>query len=610
MCGLAGMISRTAPVEERMILQATTCLRHRGPSAEGTWINEGRNIALGHRRLSIIDLSEAAAQPMSFKGRYHIIHNGEIYNHIELRKELQAKNYHFHSRSDTEVILAAFDAWGVDCMQRLEGMFAFIIWDEEEQKLFAARDRFGEKPLFYHYHQDGLLLASEQKSLWQMGAGKKVNPRMLYNFLTIGYTSNPSDPGETFFEQVQQLPAASYLEYSLSNHELSVSRYWQIFPSVDQSISEQEAISRFSSLFADSISKRLRSDVPVGTSLSGGIDSSSIVLFCDGHTYSHACFTAAFPGFEKNELEHARSIAGQFGLQHHVVEVRKEEIVPLMEKTMQHQEEPFGSGSVLAQFKVYEAAKLSGITVLLDGQGADEVLAGYHRYYRWYWQELFRAKQLGKSGELKKAMDLGVSERFTFRHRVAALWPEFSGGIQQGIKIRQAFRNPDLDREFAFSNKQSLYYSLPTSFDLNGALYFNTFVQGLGELLRLADRNSMAHATEVRLPFLDHKLVEFLFTLPPAFKIKDGWTKWMLRKTVDGRLPASITWRKDKVGFEPPQKEWMQTPDVQQAILGAKKKLADLGVLNQGAVKKLKPHTAYAAQTQDWKYWSASYLFD
>jgi asparagine synthase (glutamine-hydrolysing) len=277
---------------------------------------------------------------------------------------------------------------------------------------------------------------------------------------------------------------------------------------------------------------------------------------------------------------------------------------------MQHQEEPIASASPLAQYQVYGLARQNGVTVLLDGQGADEVLAGYHKYYRWWWQYLYRRGKLHRSGELKAARALGVTEPFNVKNKLAALLPHFADGILQSRKAKQAFHHPDLENDWAFRHKQQLYYSLPATPDLNGALYFNTFVHGLEELLRLADRNSMAHSVEVRLPFLSHELVTFLFTLPPHFKIHQGWTKWLLRQSVASKLPHEIVWRKDKVGFEPPQKQWMQSKGVQEAVFAAKQTLVNQGILNAVVLqKKIQPHEAHAAEKRDWKYWSAAYLF-
>ena len=354
--------------------------------------------------------------------------------------------------------------------------------------------------------------------------------------------------------------------------------------------------------------------MPIGTSLSGGLDSSAIIAFCSQFSadqYSHKCFTASFKGFEKDELQYAKLVASTFHLEHYIIEIEENNIVALMKEVMHHQEQPIASASALAQYKVYEEAKKAGVTVLLDGQGADEILAGYHKYYKWWWQELYSQKRLKKSGELTAAKAIGVKESFGFMHKTFALFPEFSASLMQSSKTKKAFNNTDLTKDFAFYNKRNLVYSLPSSFSLNGALYFNTVVHGLEELLQQADRNSMAHATELRLPFLYHPLVEFLFTLPPYFKIHDGWTKWLLRKNIESLLPKEIVWRRDKVGFEPPQKAWMQQAAVAEAIHEGKRNLVNRGILNNTILsKKIQPHEAHAADNRDWKYWSASMLFN
>ena len=615
MCGISGIISKNKNlITQDRISSATNSLAHRGPDDKGIFINEECTTALGHCRLSVIDLSKEAGQPMPYLNRYRIIHNGEIYNFIEVKEELKKKGYNFFTQSDTEVIVAAYDAVGETCVEKFDGMFAFAIWDEKEQILFAARDRFGEKPFFFYLDYEQFLFASEIKALWKMGLQKVVNLKMLYNFLSIGYTTNPFDPKETFFENICKLPAASFLTYTSKTNELKIQKYWQAEIAVDNNISEQEAIEKFGFLFSQSIKSRLRSDVAIGTSLSGGLDSSAIIAYCSqlsSNQYSHKCFTASFKGFEKDELQYAKLVASTFHLEHHIIEIEQNNIVVLMEEVMRHQELPIASASALAQYKVYEEAKKAGVTVLLDGQGADEILAGYHKYYKWWWQELYGKQQLKKSGELKAAKTIGIKEDFGFVHKVFAILPEFSASLMQSSKAKKAFNNIDLDRDFAFSNKRNLAYSLPVSFSLNGALYFNTFVHGLEELLQLADRNSMAHGTELRLPFLYHPLVEFLFTLPPDFKIHDGWTKWLLRKNVESLLPKKIVWRKDKIGFEPPQKNWMQQPTVSEAIQEGKRRLVDKGILNKTVLsKKIQPHDAHAAENRDWKYWSASMLFN
>ncbi|MDQ3277853.1 MAG: asparagine synthase (glutamine-hydrolyzing) [Bacteroidota bacterium] len=613
MCGIAGILSgNPAHTEEHRIKKATAVLQHRGPEQEACYRNSAGTVTLGHRRLCILDLTDAAAQPMTYAGRYHLVYNGELYNFLELRKELEAKGCRFQSRSDSEVLIAAYATWGRDCLQQFDGAFAFAIWDEKEETLFAARDRFGEKP-FYFFRDERFGFASELKALWQMDMPKAVNMAMLYNFLTLGYTTNPADPFETFYSNIYKLPAAHSLTYHLPTNELTTERYWQTYVNVDKNISEAEATEKFAALFRDSIRKKLRSDVAIGTSLSGGLDSSSIVAFCADEKaaqYTHTCFTASFAGFEKDETAQASMVATTFGLHHYTTTVAERDVAGLMQTVATYQEEPFSSASVLAQYKVFEAAKQRGITVMLDGQGADEILAGYHKYYKWWWQELYRQKKLGRSGELKAAQGLGVHENFSVKNKLAALLPEFSAALLQSQKAKEAFQHPDLQRDFAFANKQNLYYATPTTFDLNGALFYNTFVNGLEELLRLADRNSMAHSVEVRLPFLQHDLVEFLFTLPPHFKIRQGWTKWLLRKSVEAKLPNEIVWRKGKVGYEPPQRVWMQNKQVQEAVTEGKKKLVQEGILAASVLAKpVVAKDAHAGKSYDWRYWSASLMW-
>ena len=609
MCGLAGIISTAKPIKQQRIQQAVSCLQHRGPDQENVWMNAEATVCFGHRRLSIIDLSTNASQPLHYAGRYTIIHNGEVYNYKEIRENLRHLGCVFHSKSDTEVIVAAYSVFGANCLQQFDGMFAFCIWDDEEKTLFAARDRFGEKPFYFHKDDEEMTFASETKALWQLGVAKTVNRSMLYNFLTIGYTSNPADPKETFYQDVIRLPAASYLLYHQRSGEVELRQYWQLHNHADLNVTDATAISRFQELLSGSVRTRLRSDVPVGTSLSGGLDSSTIVALCEAAAatnYSHHCFTAVFPGFEKNEAGFAKKVAAQFQLTHHEVFIDDHEVAKLMEKTSRQQDEPVSSASALVQYKVYEAARASGIKVLLDGQGADEILAGYHKYYHWYWQELYRRNLLGKSKELEHARKLGIREKFSITNRLTAMLPEFASAMKQTLLSRKSMHAPYLHRDFAAEEKRNLYYSLPTHHTLNGVLHFNTTTIGLEELLRLADRNSMAHGVEVRLPFLHHELVSFLFSLSPNVKIRNGWSKWILREAMKDKLPDDIVWRKDKTGFEPPQKRWMQLKEVEDVIYAGKEKLVKEKILSPDVLRKNQPHDSYAADGREWRYWSAS----
>ena len=617
MCGIAGIISNNGSlISADRIKKMTDSLAHRGPDAEGTWMNS--TIALGNRRLSIIDLSTAGNQPMHYLDRYTIIHNGEIYNYIEIKEALQKKGYLFFSKSDTEVIVAAYDHWQEECVDQFDGMFAFAIWDEKEKELFAARDRFGEKPFFYYIDKEQFVFASEMKALWAAGIERKVNLKLLFNYLTIGYVDNPNIPEETFFEDISKLPAASCLKLSTDSHRgdfhLSITNYWDIeIEKENNNINDAEAIEQFGFLLRRSVKRRLRSDVPVGTSLSGGLDSSSLIATLHSLTAQNptlSAFSSIFPGFVKDESVFAKLVADKFHLQHFTITPDAASLYSELEKLFYYQEEPFSSGSIYAQYKVYELAGLKGVKVLLDGQGADEILAGYHKYYKWYWQELFRKRKLMSTGELTAAKELGIPERFGWRNRIAALFPEFATIFLERQYLLNALRHEDLTKDFTQLQSKEAYYITPEIFTLNGVLYFNTCMHGLEELLRYADRNSMAHGREVRLPFLDHELVEFVFSLPANFKIRNGWTKWLLRETMKGKLPDEITWRKDKTGFEPPQEQWIINDKIRELITDSKKILVDEKILKPEVInKKIEAKPAYEAGNYDWRYLTASFLF-
>lgn len=609
MCGIAGIIQfGVRQYITADLKKMTDALSHRGPDGEGCWEAASGNVLFGHRRLSILDLSQAAAQPLHYLDRYVIIHNGEVYNYLELKDELKKKGYSFRSQTDTEVLAAAFDCWRDKCLDYFDGMFSFAIWDEKEKELFAARDRFGKKPFHYVFDNSKktFVFASEIKALWAVGLGREFNKRLLFNFLTIGYTDNPNQPDETFYERVKKLPPACFLKIKFQNEFLiEVEKYWDIdLENENGSISENDAIQKFRDLFTRSVTRRLRSDVPLGTSLSGGLDSSSIAaMICNLAAAGFKTFSAVFPGFEKNEEKYIDNVSRHFSLQSFKTVVSDEEIPQLFQKLVQCHDEPFGSAGALPQYKVFELAKHNGVKVLLDGQGADETLAGYEKYYKWYWQELFRNRKLRKSKELEKAKSLGVSETFGIKNVVGSLFPDFASVFLERQYLLHALKQEDLTKDFVRFQSKEAYYTTPTIFSLNGVLYFNTCMHGLEELLRYADRNSMAHGREVRLPFLDHELVEFVFSLPSHFKIREGWTKWILRKSMESTLPDQITWRSDKVGLEPPQVSWMSLPTVQAMIHEAKGKLVQERILKPGVMnKKIEPAGAYEKNKVDWRY--------
>ncbi len=620
MCGIAGIVLQSANPGASFYLQKMTdAIAHRGPDGEMQWSNKKETIHLGHRRLSIIDLSDNAVQPMHYANRYHIVHNGEIYNYLEIRAFLQNKGYSFTSQSDTEVILAAYDYWKEKCLQQFDGMFAFAIWDEKEEMLFAARDRFGEKP-FYYYEDDAyFIFASEMKALWAAGIEKKTDHKMLLNYLTLGHVQNCVDKEQTFFESVYSLPPSHYLILRPSKNPLSkITKFWSINKEIKIDITEADAIENFTELFNISVKRRLRSDVAIGTSLSGGIDSSSIAATINllknkiGSSEKLLTFSAVFPGFENDESKFINSVTQKSGLKGFLIQPTVADLISDFERLCYHQEEPFQSSGIYAQYKVFELASQQHIKVLLDGQGADEILAGYPRYIHWFLQEVLSRHKLGSTQIERKAFIKNDQPfRWNIKNYFAAFLPSHVAIQLEKIEYRKTIHHPDINPEFLRTTRGRDWEGIhkPIVTKLNDILHFNTTEMGLEELLRFADRNSMAHGSEVRLPFLNHELVEFIFSLPPQLKMHDGWTKFLLRKAMDQKLPDEIVWRKNKVGFETPQKNWMQDPLLQEYIQESKQKLVSAGILSKKVMdKKIEPKAVHADRNYDWRYLCAAQL--
>jgi asparagine synthase (glutamine-hydrolysing) len=618
MCGISGILlhgsNTRAPVH---LKKMTDALAHRGPDGEGFWSNDDNTVHLGHRRLSVIDLSGQAAQPMHFANRYRIVYNGEIYNYVEIRSFLLNKGYHFSTQSDTEVILAAYDYWKEKCLQHFDGMFAFAIWDEKTERLFAARDRFGEKPFYYYEDTDNFIFASEMKALWAIGVDKKMDNKMLLNYITLGHVQNCIDKEQTFFEDIYSLPAAHYLTYEPGANQLSkITRYWSLNKEMKIDIQAADAIEKFTDLFTMSVKRRLRSDVALGTSLSGGLDSSSIAYTIDQLKKNSAdkaniqTFSAVFPGFENDESTYIQSVSAGLNIINHQTQPTAADLIKDFEKLCYHQEEPFTSSGIFAQYKVFELAKNNDVKVLLDGQGADEILAGYPRYIHWFLQEVLSRNKLGATQIEKKAFRKNNQPfRWDIKNMVAAFLPSHAAMHLEKLEYRKTISHPDINPDFLNQLKHQEWVGIhkPIVTKLNDIIHFNITEMGLEELLRFADRNSMAHGVEVRLPFLNHELVEFVFSLPSQLKMHAGWTKFLLRQTMNKKLPDEIVWRKEKVGFEPPQKNWMNDNNVKDYIFEAKKKLANAGILTKQAVtKKVEPLPAYADKNYDWRYLCAA----
>ncbi len=593
-------------------------LAHRGPDGEGFWINEGNTAGFAHRRLAIIDLSPEAAQPMHYLKRYSITYNGEIYNYIELRQALKNAGYVFHTQGDTEVILAAYDFYKEKCVYYLDGMFSFAIWDEREKQFFAARDRLGEKP-FYYYREDELFVfASEMKAIWAMGIPRQVDEKMLLNYLTLGHVQNPADKSQTFYDKISSLLPAHYLHLDGITQKMSIHNYWDIDKQTVLDLPEEEILEEFEKLFTDSIAKKMRSDVPVGASLSGGLDSSSIAysivqeLKRKGLTAPFKTFSAVFPGFENDEGEYINEVVNKFSLENYSVTPSAEGLLQDFEKLCYHQEEPFPSSSIYAQYKVFELASQHNVKVMIDGQGADEILAGYHKYLHWYIQELVSRNKFSLA---RKETNLFKQHHMTMQwglpNLLATFLPSHVSIALEEKELWQVLNHPDISKNLLSVMRGREWDGIhkPIVTKLNDILYFNTMEFGLEELLRYCDRNSMAHGTEVRLPFLNDALVQFVFSLPSRYKISGGFTKNILRRTMQGKLPDSIVWRTDKIGYEPPQQAWMQNHLLKDYIHEAKKKLVNADLLKpQVLQKKVVPQAAHQANNNDWRYLCAAMM--
>ena len=616
MCGISGIISPNAEkVSASRLKQMNDALQHRGPDGEGYYeqLSGHHHIGLAHRRLSIIDLSDAASQPFRYLDRYVLVYNGEIYNYKELRETLAGNGYHFISNGDTEVVAAAYACYGRSCMDMFDGMFSFALWDEKENVLFCARDRFGEKPFHYYYDhaKQEFYFASEIKALLAAGINRSVNHQLLYDFITIGYTKNVTHPSHTFYRDIFQLPASHYLEYIPSQNKLETGRYWDLDKETIIEMNEGQAIEKFHDLLQTSIDQRLRSDVSVGTSLSGGLDSSSIIALASGSKdslYTHKAFSAVFPGFEKDESTLIRKTARRFKLDLFTVTPSADDLADRMKELVYHQDEPFGSASVFAQYEVYRMAKKEGVKVLLDGQGADETLAGYKKYSHWYLQEKIQSDGWKPvSEEAITLRDNRFLSDWGWRNRLAALMPALAALQLKNKAIQIRANNPFITHEYAKANGDADSIVKPIVEKLNDIQYFDTMVMGLDDLLRYADRNSMAHGREVRLPFLSHHLVQFVFSLPSSFRIREGYTKWILRKTMNDKLPAEICWQKGKTGFEPPQREWLQYPPVKNNIRDARKKLVKEKICHESLLDSpLQPAAAHEENNFDWRCWIAA----
>lgn len=554
MCGITGIVNfKSQNVQKSNIDTMMAQMKHRGPDDEGTFIEN--SVGFGFVRLSILDLSPAGHQPMfSHDERYVIIFNGEVYNYIEIREELKHK-FTFKSGSDTEVILAAYQEWGEACLERFNGMFALAIYDRETSNLFAARDRFGIKPFYYYLDENQFIFASEIKSILPLLDKNEPNDKIIFDYLLFNRTDHSE---ETFFKGIKKMNHGSYIK--ISNNELVEAKWYNLADKigVEKSITPKE----YRELFKDSIRLRLRADVPVGVSLSGGIDSSCIVssVISDFELKDLNTFSAVYGKNEKSDEsefidEYKGIVKNMF-----FITPDSDSFFNDFDSFIDAHNEPVPDIGPYAQFKVMELAS-DHVTVTLDGQGADEQLAGYHYFYGSYYLELIKKMKLLKLVKenffyLKKHSSLN-----SIRFFIYYLLPSY---VQNRLGSQKF---PSIDKEFfnRFKKSSDVNQKLYNPKNLN-ELLFQHFEFKLEHLLRWEDLNSMHFSIESRVPFLDHRLVEATLSSPSNQKIHKGETKHILRKAMEDILPSKIANRKDKKGFSNPREKWFRTKEFSDYI--------------------------------------------
>jgi asparagine synthase (glutamine-hydrolysing) len=515
-------------------------LTHRGPDGRGVFADDG--VCLGHLRLAILDLSDAGLQPMA-DGELQLLHNGEIYNYVELREELRGKGHRFQTGTDSEVILAAYREWGERCVERFNGMWAFVIWDAQRKLLFGSRDRFGVKPFYYRLDGSRFAFASEPWPLRRGGA----NLRAVRDYLEQGYLDQGD---ETFFDGVVRLPPAH--SFTFGSDGLRLSRYWSLEPG-DAPADPVDAVRE---TFLDAVRLQLRSDVPVGTCLSGGIDSSAIAVAVAHHGHEHQkTVTAYFDDVGFDERPFARAVVERTGAEAHWVSFGADDLVADLPAIVQSQGEPFGSTSICAGWYVMREARRAGLTVMLDGQGGDEIFAGYRASFGYRLSDLLRAGRVAEAtGELS-AFTRVNGPRWAAVALAAPHVPERARlAVRARLRGAAALTAPEL--RGLGSLDESNGGGFPDR--LRRQLHRLLTRRGLPELLRYEDRNSMAHSLEARVPLLDHRLVELAFSLPGDELIRRGETKSILRRAVGDLLPPEVRQRRDKLGFVTPETRFLR----------------------------------------------------
>jgi asparagine synthase (glutamine-hydrolysing) len=593
MCGIAGYVDLNQQADLSLIEKMNRTMHHRGPDGEGYHLDGP--VALGHRRLSIIDIS-GGKQPMADDSeRYWITFNGEIYNFPDLREQLKQRGYQFSTRCDTETILAAYKQYGENCVDHLRGMFAFAIWDSLAKTLFLARDRVGKKPLYYHFSDQRFIFASEIKAIVQHPAvSREIDHSALADYLQLQYVPFP----KTIFKGIQKLPPGHSLTLKIAadNLKLNQRKYWDLHYTPDHSLSEDDWCEQLREKLAEAVRIRMISDVPLGAFLSGGVDSSAVVAFmAKAQAAPVKTFSIGFKEEDFSELKYARQIADQFGTEHHeyIVEPDAMDMLP---KLAWEFDEPFADSSAVPTYYVSKLAR-ENVTVILSGDGGDETFAGYGRY-PWAvdmtkYDFIPPAARKLLFGLPSAMLPDGVRGKGMLRHLSKDPFGRYAGLVSQGDKSYfNGLFSDSFKRNLAELNTgdlflQEFYESCNSSDYLTRLQYLDTKTYLPEDILTKVDRASMLCSLETRAPLLDHEFLELAAKIPSNLKLKDGTTKYILKKSLEGILPDNILYRK-KMGFGVPLVHWFKDDlvDYSRDVLFSTE-ARQRGFFNQDQVEKL-----------------------
>ncbi len=568
MCGIAGYYNFKGNVNRQRFEEMVDIIKHRGPDDRGTFYQDG--IALGHRRLSVVDLSESGHQPFLYKNRYAVVFNGEIYNHVELRKKLEYNGYQFVSKTDTEVLIAAYDCYGKNCVQYFNGMWSFAILDRQKKELYCSRDRFGVKPFYYYLDDAQFVFGSEIKQILHMLGQKPVaNKKRLMEFLICG---DQDCTEETMFQNIMQLRGGYEILIDLEHHRFKIDQYYSLENKKVRVTGYKGNCRKFRRAFQKAVNLRMRADVPVGYCLSGGLDSSSIVSMANSlisrgdQTVEQHAVSSCFEDKEYDEQEYIDEIVKNAKIFSHKIYPDENQLFDEVDKIIWHMDEPFGSTSIYAQWNVFREAKKNGLTVMLDGQGADEQLAGYSAFYGVYFASLlkkFRIKSFMR--EIKSYKKLRASTEIYVNAKKIILAAIATAFVPRSV-YAVMYGTYKICAGLPFTARQIIkVYKTRDSYPMNDErqYFLDSMRCGMQALLHYEDRNSMAFSIESRVPFLDYQLAEVIFEMPFNHKIRNGVTKSVLRDGLKGILPEKIRNRYSKLGFVTPEDKWIRDNYIQ-----------------------------------------------